>query len=550
MPLPQESITWPPPAVADLSLKWREWAAWWSDDTSALSSLYGGTYAQGARPSERGGIVAAIGRIGRRMFWGEGAANLTRRPDRKLHVPIAGDLCQASADLLLAEPPAITVDADTPEGEGAVDQYAATRERIKDLTGPAFHSALVTAAETGAALGGTYLRVTWDTAAHPDGPFLTTVDYDAAIPEFRWGRLTALTLWHVVRQDGQMVWRHLERHEIDPGTGHGVILHGLYQGTAEALGNPRPLTDHPTTAAFADLVDEEGAISTGSPGLAVVHWPNATPNRAWRSHATGRHLGRSDLDGLEGLLDALDEAYTSLMRDVRLGRAMLMVPRSMVETHGPGGGMSFDHAEVYSPVDVAPSTAADSRLQVEQVQFAIRVQEHEATISLLWNTLIRSAGFSSQTFGEGDTMAATATEVQARERRSALSKARKSRTMAPAIQEAVRKMLAVDAAVFGTPGVDPEAPISVEVADGIQEDAMRLAEVANVLRSALAASIQTRVQLLHPDWTTAQVDAEVERIRQEEGLALADPDAVGMDGADLSAEFDAPPALDGGDGTP
>lgn len=535
MPLPQESTPWPPPAVADLSTKWREWSAWWSDDTDALASLYGGAYTM-ARPSERGGLAAAIGRIGRRMFWGEGRTDLTRRPDRKLHVPIAGDLCQASADLLLSEPPSIAVSADPP-AEGT-DPYAATRERLQELTGSAFHAALVSGAETGAALGGTYLRVTWDKVSHPEGPFITTVDYDAAVPEFRWGRLTALTLWHVVREDGNVVWRHLERHEIDPATGHGVIVHGLYQGTAERLGHAHPLEDHPVTAPFADLVDENSAISTGSPGLAVVHWPNATPNRAWRTHALGRHLGRSDLEGLEGLLDALDEAYTSLMRDIRLGRAMLMVPRTMLETHGPGGGMSFDHAEVYSPVTVAPSTAADASLQVEQVQFNIRVAEHEATIALLWNTLIRSAGYSAQTFGEGDTMAATATEVQARERRSSLSKARKSRTMAPAIAEAVGKMLAVDAAIFRTPGVDPAAPISVEIADGVQEDLKHLAEVANTLRSALAASIETRVSIVHPDWTPLQVAEEVERIQRQEGLLLADPDTVGVDGEDLSAEFD------------
>ena len=543
MPLPQTSTAWPPDSTAALSPKWAEWAAWWSDDTQALADIYGGSAYRGTSAAQRTGLVAAISRIGRRMFWGESRTDLTRPAPRKMHVPVAGDLCRASADMLLAEPPAVTV-----AGADKDDTARATQDRVVQYLDADFMSALVSGAEAGAALGGTYLRVAWDRAANPDAPFLTVVDYDAAVPEFRWGRLTAVTFWHVVRRDGPMVWRHLERHETDPTTGNGVIVHGLYQGTEHDLGTPRPLEEHPATEALAAEVDADSKIDTLTPGLAAIHWPNTTPNRSWRSHAVGRHLGRSDLDGLEGLLDALDETYTSLMRDVNLGKAMLVVPRTMVTDNGPGRGMSFDQNEIYSPVNVAPSTAADSSMPIEQVQFDIRVQEHEQTIALLWNALIRAAGFSAQTFGEGDSTATTATEVQARERRSSLSKARKARTMSAAISRALSKMVAIDAAVFGTPNLDPLAPIEVEVADGFQEGMEYLAGVASALRTGLAASVRTRVQIIHPDWSPQEIDVEVARIYAEEGLApLMDPDTVGTDGQDLSDGFAPDAAPDEGE---
>src|SRR5690606_4592477 len=145
-----------------------------------------------------------------------------------------------------------------------------------------------------------------------------------AWPEFRWGRLLAVTFWRVVQETEFITVRHLERHELD-AQGNGVILHGLYQGTRDQLGHVVPLTENEATRGLQ--VDASGAstVFPRTPGLGVVHVPNQRPNRLHRAHPVGRDLGRSDLQGVEGLLDSLDEAYTSWMRDIRLGKARLFV---------------------------------------------------------------------------------------------------------------------------------------------------------------------------------------------------------------------------------
>lgn len=477
MPLPANGTAWPPKQLDPMRVKWSEWAAWYSNNLDDLTTAYAGK----ARPTT--GIVRTMARAVTRFFWGTSNPDLTAAPERKLHVPIASDLCQASSDLLFAEAPIVAVDYEeqvTEEGEAIAPpaNVAATMERLELITGPDFHKALADGAETAAALGGVFLRATWDTSV-ADHPFLTTVDYDAAYPDFRWGRLTAVTFWNFVKTDGQIVWRHLERHELDTA-GVGVIFHGLYQGTVDNLGRAVPLDDSEATKGLE--VDEESKISTLSLGLDVFHWENIGPNRLWRNDPLGKNLGRSDLDGIEPLLDALDEAYTSLMRDVRLGKSMLIVPNTMLTNNGPGGGASFDQNEIYSGVNAAPGSVADSKLAIEKVQFNIRVSEHEQTISLLWNQIIRSAGYSAQTFGEGGDVAVTATEVFAKERRSGLSQGRKGRTVLPTLHEAVRKLLAIDKAVFST-GVDETVKIRIELADGVKDDPEALALIH---RSALA----------------------------------------------------------------
>src|SRR5690606_13784072 len=137
-------------------------------------------------------------------------------------------------------------------------------------------------------------------------------DADAAVPEWRWKRLAAVTFWSILEQDGQRVVRHLERHE------RGRIVHQLYEGSADDLGRPIPLSEHPATEWAADVVNADSAIETGTQRLTAAYVPNVRPSRAWRGVPQLAPLGRSDFDGIEGLLDALDETYTSWMRDVRL----------------------------------------------------------------------------------------------------------------------------------------------------------------------------------------------------------------------------------------
>lgn len=288
-------------------------------------------------------------------------------------------------------------------------------------------STLAEGAEVGAALGGRYHRVTWDSGR----VFASTIDTDAAYPTFTWGRLTAVTFWHVLAIDGQAVTRHVERHELD-AQGDGVVLHGLYIGTSDRLGQRHPLNQHPATAHLT--VDADGAlIGTRTPGLMVEYIPNQTPNRRWRKDTIGRNLGRSDFDGIEPLMDALDEAYSPWMRDVRNGKGRILAAESMLDDHGPGRGASLDldRGVFVGLPGLLPDRNATA-LPIQVVQFAIRVEEHLRTCQQLVEDIFRSAGYSAQTFGEGpDSAAMTATEVQSRERRSYLTRNRKLRHEAP-----------------------------------------------------------------------------------------------------------------------
>lgn len=517
MPLPDQNVVWPPPHMGAVLTKYAEWSAWYSGDPAQLRDVYSNnrTGRTIARPAQyAGGVGGALARF----WWGRPQGDLTKR-NQHLHIPLAADLCQASADLLFAEPPTLKA------------KNSKTQDLLDELADDDLFTTLAEGAELSAALGGNYQRVTWDRESRPEGAFIMNVDADGAVPEFRWGRLSAVTFWWEMRTDGRdEVWRHLERHELD-AKGVGVILHGLYQGTSDNLGRVKPLAEHPATAGLAAFVDDESKISTESPGLAVEYFPNQTPQRVLRKDPVGRHLGRSDFSGSEGELDALDETWSSWMRDVRLAKARIIVPAFMLQSEGRGKGAFFDlDQEAYETLNVPPSADGTGQT-IEFNKFKVDYEAHSRTAHELTAVILRSAGYSLETFGEGESGGMkTATEVVSEQNRSYLSRDRKIRLIRPRTARLLEKLLAVDKAIFSKP-IEVELP-NVEFADGVQSDPEALARTASLLRTAQAASTQVLVAMQHPDWDQEQIDQEVALIVEQNTITIPElPPFPESDGA-------------------
>lgn len=501
MPLPETNVPWPPRSLTPALDAMGTWDTWWSGDPDRLETLYGGGSGGGFDPKASQFSTGMMGRIAR-WWWGTPTAPGERRT--KLHVPIAGDLCGGSANLLFSEPPKLTVNNE------------ATQTRLDELVDDGMLATLQTAAEVGAALGGVYLRPVYDLDM-ADQPWLDAVHADRAVPEFRWSRLSAVTFWRVVHEGDGQVWRHLERHE------RGTVQHGLYRGTKGKLGRLVPLQDHPVTEGFAKDVNEEGLIGSGFDGMDVSYIPNDV-SRRWRRDPYLKDLGRSDLDGVEPLMDSLDETYASWMRDIRLGKGRIVVPNAYLQSAGPGQGASWNpDQEAYSGINML---ARGDGAQLTVAQFAIRVQEHRDTSEDLVNQILRSAGYSGQTFGIGGDVAVTATESNAKERRSMTTRGRKILRTRPGLGNAIHGLLAIDQHVFGTKGIVPQRP-NIEFYDSVQEDPLSLANTADTLKRAMAASTDTLVRMVHPEWDDTMVQAEVGKIQAESGQAVGVPERTG-----------------------
>lgn len=510
---------WPPAALDPILHSMRFWSAWFSGDPDQLYWAYYnvaensttgrsffGTTGEAGIPSGYAGRARAglLGSV-QRTFWGSRIPAGEKRS--KIHVPLAGDISSMSSDLLFAKRPEFALPPDAPQDQ-------ATAKWLDEFLDDDTHATLLEAGEICSGLSGVYLRANHDTELR-DRAWLDIVHPDAAVPTFTRGILTKVTFWRVIADTGSDVVRHLETHDLRANT----ITHEVYEGSQQQLGTAAPLSAFDLTASLGQLAPDGVIQLPDMPGGAasVVYIPNVRPNRLWRDIAAAAYIGRSDYQGIEPLMDALDETYTLWIKEVRLARLRLIVPDTYLDNLGPGKGAILDlDREAYVPMKMLAGSADNTMITANQ--FAIRWQEHKQTCEQLIGEAVTRTGYSQQTFGESETTAMTATEVEARERRTLLTRAKKINYVRPRLREITHALMVLDREIYGKK-ITPQLP-DISFPEAVLPSTSELAQTAVSLHTAQAASIQTLVAMVHPDWSAEQIDEEVAAIKDEVGLDL------------------------------
>ena len=83
-------------------------------------------------------------------------------------------------------------------------------------------------------------------------------------------------------------------------------------------------------------------------------------------------------------------------------------------------------------------------------------------------------------------------------------------------------MIHLDSALWPDKGSDLDDRVKVKFADAAASDISTMSSALQLLESAQSASTETRVQMLHPDWTMKQVAEEVKRLKLNEQIELMD----------------------------
>ncbi|WP_449278006.1 hypothetical protein [Leucobacter sp. GX24907] len=497
MPMPAANSPWPPKAWTDAYAQYAENDAWLTGDTKTLASIYsasgGATHTRAGVP-HRGGLVGGLSRF----MWGRPApANEGRT---RLHVPIPADLATLASDLQYSDPPETTI------AEGAEKSTELAQQRVDTiLNGDAHHAMLNSMGEIKSALGASVIVPRWDVELE-DHVWLDYAAADAEIPVFRNGRLVEVTLWSEWL-DGHVYWRHLEHHA------RGYIEHALFRGTASSLGQRMPLQERAETEPYAELVDGESRIATGIDRLTAGYLPNA-PALAWRKKGALKDAGRSDFNQLPPLFDNADEAWSSWMRDLKLGAGKLIVPEAYLRSNGPGAGASFDlFQEMFVGMQV-PGKVTDG-LDLTPSQFQIRVQEHSDTMNKIMLQILHKAGFSPSAWGLGDSSGsqATATEIKHREQRTETTRTKKNLYDRMVLSRMGSVALELDGILFPGKG-GGRYDLNVVFPDISRVDPKVEAETIGLLKVADAISTETAVRRANPDADDVWVAEEVARIQK------------------------------------
>lgn len=492
MTMPAANTPWPPEKWAPVTSMVGDASLWWEGDTKQLDSHYGGAGAT-FRPSQfAGGVVGAVSRF----FWGQPTPK--GQSNRKMHLPIAADIAATSASLLFDTPPTFTVDDE--QAQAHLDDM---------LNDDRFPADLLVMAESCAALGGVYGRIMWDTDVSDD-PWIDFVDADSAYPEFSYGKLTAITFHEELpKQDEKHVWRLLSRYT------KGRIEYSLYEGRSNTLGDPRPLANHPSTAPLANIVDSQSGVDSHTTGIAATYIPNARPVVGFRGDGQLRNIGRPDISpDLFPLFDMLDETWTDLRREMRLGKQRAVVPEYWLESQGFGKGQEFDlDREFYDAVASTPTEGQGVQFYSPELRFEYYLNLADKIVL----EILRRANYSPATFGLAGSNTSgqkTAREIESEYQASIQTWKAKSRYMRAGLSELSNALLEVHAWLHNlTP---PKVRVKVDMTAPVQETMLDKASTVQALDAARAISTQQKINMLHDEWDEEDKQAEVDRIIAEQ----------------------------------
>lgn len=560
MPLPgadEASTAWPPPSEEKRLARMREARTWYGGDRGELASLYGGgTTAQShiattVNPDGKGIVQRALGALTGGRYWSSTVAE--GEPDTRRHLPIAHDIAIQSSEWLYGEPPTFTVEGPVYEADGPAipgrldavgkpvlqwragdpmpDTVTAQKRLDKILAATNIRALLLQGGEIASALGSIPLRIVADTSMPGKMPRLVRVDPNVCVPRVSWGAITGVVFWRTVTVgwiSSQQTLRHLELHE------GGQIIHGLYLGSPTMLGTRIPMDQGDATCqGIAPNLDEAGALKArfeyipeeggaAVPAKTAASIPNVLPDPLDLENL----VGRSDYTpGVIDLMDAADRIYSQFMENVEDAKGRILIARRMLESAGVGRGLSFDASQRYfTKLNSPPAEKEGGGLPLEKVQFELRAAEYLSTLEAIASRAVESAGWSVDSDADTGGRDITATEVRDKRTRSSNTRDKKLLYVEGELEELATGLLVADKVIFGT-DVKPY-PVRVEFPESAQPSLMELANVAEALRRAKAASDEVLVRIIHPTWTDGEIAEEVARLSS--AARTIDPATIGL----------------------
>lgn len=507
--------------------QFRENDAWWSGDQAALQAIYenAGTRTRGdnaATHYNKGdGTLRRGGLRGRLASFFNGNIVNTEEQRTRIHAPVASNLATLSSDLLFAEPATFRLT----NAKG--DPYKGKAQDRMDvvLNGEDNHLALIESAEKVAGLSAVVMTAHWDRDTS-DKPWMEATACDAVIPEFIGRRLVAVnmyTTYNVTSALGlvEATFVHIERHE------QGYIIHGLMKLNADrTLSDTVPLQ---TVAALEHLafipgsqqgvIEHTIALPTGIKSLTASWWRHL-PTKTFRKYGELQMLGRAVFEGSEQMLDAVDETWSSWMRDIKIGRARLIVPEAFLDVQGPGMGGAFDtDRELLTALAFTDLNSDGEKISAHQ--FLIRAKDHADTLLGLTKEITQASGYSLSSYGEqSEGGGITATETVDRTTMTERTRDKQFLYASRALHPLSYALMELDAVHYAGTAIPNDAVLDIEITELSQVDPEKEARTIQYLRNGMAATTDTIVRMQHPDWDETRIQQEVEGIREENNLGL------------------------------
>lgn len=258
--------------------------------------------------------------------------------------------------------------------------------------------------------------------------------------------------------------------------------------------------------------------------------------------------GASDYDGAIGSFDALDEAYSTIVREMRDKRSLRFLTEQMMKID-PEGNIEYDDGYTTNFKKIAD---LDNDQQMPEFkEFTDITSAHIEKFKIFLMQACNACGISPISLGVTGLESIQSSDKSTRERCKTTIETRNAKLelWKPFLEELMIRMLEFTSELQTKPGYPnsggiPKIEIDWDccnisvtfpdyVVNGIEE---RIGTWGNAKQMGVA-SLEETVEEIHPDWTKEEIRHEIDLIKFENGLSDQNPNLLQLD-IDDEAETD------------
>ena len=333
-------------------------------------------------------------------------------------------------------------------------------------------------------------------------------------------------------------------------SGDAVIRYELYE-TSTGEDKRVPLNSIPETAKVVETVNENDEIVfKGLQGMLAFEKPNRLPSLMF-PHS---NYGASDFEGATDSFDAVDEAYSTIINEIRDNRTLRYFKSTAFRRDEDGNVITpddgFTKNYVCTESDVDQEQGGEKNRMIDQVND--KTEEHKQKYLTAVTVALNKAGLSPYSIGITGLESINQSAESQQERNKVTLETRKAKLelWKPYLSAVLTKLLAFNTYLLKTVGVKQDdlpledmnitlSTVTVDFGEYLQDTDKDLVDIWGLAKSQGISSTQNAVRELHKDWTEKQILDETNTIAFEQGMATDTPNGLPeLTGVDLGDDED------------
>lgn len=460
---------------------------------------------------------------------------------RMIHSGLPGLICSKMPRILFGNGIAPTVSVYKDSGEVDKNKTKAATDYTLQLIDKVKLRDVLTECATNESWGGhSFIKFSFDTDLS-NFPIIEAADIMSTEVVKERNETVAIIFktWYEDKKKGnqQRKYRLDEIYTTD-ATGDAVIRYELYELTT---GEEKrvPLNSIPETQKIVEAVNgDDEVVFTGLKGMLAFEKPNKLPSLEF-PHS---NYGASDFEGATDSFDAVDEAYSTIINEIRDNRTFRYFAshnfrrdKDTGEILTPDDG--FTKNFVLTEGDIDQEQGVNKNRIVDQIPD--KTEEHKAKYLTAVTVALNKAGLSPYSIGITGLESINQSAESQQERNKVTLETRKAKLelWTPYLSKVLSQLLAFNTYLLNTVGVKQDdmplpdmditlSTVMIDFGEYLQDTDKDLVDIWGLAKSQGISSTQNAVRELHKSWSEKQILDETNVILFENGMATDTPNGL------------------------